>query len=76
MKWCRCGQRPPISGSDICNVCRKKMRKQAQAQGGDGPKREENSPNGAAAAVGLGCCGVVLIVGAVLGWLVRGLTGF
>jgi len=66
--WCRCGQRPPQPGAEICGACQKKSQAEFEAA-----KRFKTGKNEAISAA-LCCLAVVVLGAASLGWLMRSLV--
>ena len=68
VEWCRCEQRPPQSGDDLCAICREFAK--------DGPLtppiETQGDPNPAAFVVGLSCLAFAASICILVGWMLRG----
>jgi len=83
-QWCRCQQRPPLEGSDLCFICFQSHIEPPQAPleevaADEVPPDElgppDSSANTAVWSVILSCLAFVLGIGIFLGWCIRGLWG-
>jgi hypothetical protein len=82
-QWCRCQQRPPLEGSDLCFICSERPDEPPQAileevEDDETTLDEEFGPpyssaNTAVWSVILSCLAFVLGIGIFVGWCIRGM---